>query len=83
VLPRDPREVSRAEVGRLLADVLMEIEEEQERAKLAAKASRERIADLRARAKGIRDYLRGKAGSQPPLPMDTSPVRIVPPREDA
>jgi len=67
--------VSREEIGRLLCDVLVEIDEVQERAKFDAAARREKLAELRARAKGMRDYLRGKKGAQAPLPVDTSPTR--------
>ncbi len=75
MLPSDPRETSRAEIARLLCDALREIDEEVEAAKLAAKASREHVAELRVRAKGVREYLLGR-GSQAPLPFDTSPTRI-------
>lgn len=73
MLPRDPREVSRDEAARLLADLEWELEQAEDGAKADAKRWRDRKAELRMRIRGTRDYVRGRKGAQAPLPMDTDP----------
>ena len=75
MIPRDPREVSREELGRRLCELLAAVDAERDAQKAAAKLSREKVAELLASARGLRDYLSGKRGAQVPL-------ALVPPEGD-